>query len=103
MAATLSRVISDAHSGVIMNSPWTGDRMRCCPISLRPAGQKNCVAGTTLPQPAAHALHFDPESRIAQALLEFPIFPGRPHGQHAIAFESGANGGQSAIVVEPAV
>ena len=61
------------------------------------------VVGAALLQAAAHALHFDDESAIAQALLEFPIIPGRPYGQHSAVLESGVNGGQSAIVVEPAV
>src|SRR2546423_6655451 len=54
-------------------------------------------------QAAAHALHFDTEAVIAQALLEFSVFPGRPDGEHAIDLQSCANGGQSAVVIKPAV
>src|SRR5437879_11398218 len=61
------------------------------------------VPGPALFQTAAHALHRDVESGIAQALLEPAILAGGPDGQHAADLERGAGGRQPAIVVEPGV
>ena len=47
--------------------------------------QKDRVMWAALLQTAPYALHFSTEAVIAQALLEFSIFPGRPDGEHAVA------------------
>ena len=62
------------------------------PSSCGLMGQKYSVVWATLRQAATHALDLDDEPTIAQTLLEFPIIPGRPNGQHSAALESGTNG-----------
>ena len=61
------------------------------------------MAGTAAFQSAADVFHFDGESAMAQALLEFLVLSGGPDGQHAVALESGEGGGDSAVVVEAGV
>ena len=65
--------------------------------------QKDRVVGATLFQAAAHTLYLDGEPAMAQALLEFPIFSGRPDSQHPVLPECIESGSYSLVVVKPCI
>src|SRR5271170_4636848 len=79
-----------------------GENARRLP-ARRFVSHEDGVAGAGAIQAAADAFDFDVEAAVAQTLLEFAIFAGRPDRQHAINFESGEGGGDAAIVIKAGV
>lgn len=68
-----------------------------------PMAEENRVSGTALLQARSHPLNFDCESGVSETLLEFPIVPCRPHGDHTIWLERVARGGNTPVAVQSGI
>lgn len=65
--------------------------------------EEDRVAGTALLQAGSHTFNLDAEPGVPETLLELPIVPGRPHGDHTIRLERVARGGDTPVVVQPSI
>ncbi len=55
---------------------------------------------STLLETCAHAVDLGDKPVEAKTLLEFPVLPGRPHGQRPAHLEGRVCGGDAGVVVE---